>query len=65
VDGGHDAGDEAAGFKNDLDDGGEAVGGATGVGDDVVLGRVVLVLVDAEDDGQVFVAGGSGDDDFL
>jgi len=30
-----------------------------------VLGRIVLVLIDAEDDGQIFVTGGSGDDDFL
>ena len=65
MDGGHEAADEAAGFKDYLDDRGEAVGGATGVGEDVVLGRIVLVLVDAEDDGQVFVAGGSGDDDFF
>ena len=56
VDGGHDAADEAAGFKDDLDDRRQAVGGAAGVGDDVVLGRIVLVLVDAEDDGEVFVA---------
>jgi hypothetical protein len=65
MNGGHDAGDEAGGFENDLDDRGEAVGGATGVGDDVVLGGVVFALVDAEDDGDVFVGGGSGDDDFL
>ena len=29
------------------------------------LAGVVLVFVDAEDDGDVFVGGGSGDDDFL
>ena len=65
VDGGHDAADDAAVREQDLDDGREAVGGAAGVGDDVVLGCVVLVFVDAEDEGDVFVGGGSGDDDFL
>ena len=48
-----------------LDDRRQAVGGAAGVGDDVVLGRIVLVFVDAEHDGDVFVGGGSGDDDLF
>jgi hypothetical protein len=65
VDGGHDAGRDAEGVVEDLDDGGEAVGGAARVGDDVVLGRVVLVFVDAEDDGDVLVGGRGGDDDLL
>src|ERR1019366_9499775 len=39
--------------------------GATGVGDDVVLGGVVLVLIDAEHQGDVFVGGRSRDDDLL
>ncbi len=65
VDGGHDAADDAAVRKDDLDDGRQAVGGAAGVGDDVVLGRIVLVLVDAEHEGDVFVGGRSGDDDLL
>ena len=39
VDGGHDAADDAEVIEQDLDDGREAVGGAAGVGDDVVLGR--------------------------
>ena len=51
--------------EENLDDGREAVGGAAGVGDDVVLRGIVLVFVDAEDEGDVFVGGGSGDDDFL
>jgi hypothetical protein len=54
-----------AGFKDDLDDGRQAVGGAAGVRDDVVLGGVVLVVVHAQHDGQVLVGGRSGDDDLL
>ena len=65
VDGGHDAADDAACFQDDLDDGRQAVGGAAGVGDDIVLGCVVLVLVDAQHDSQVLVGGRSGDDDLL
>src|SRR3981081_201401 len=65
VDGGHDAGGDAEGVVEDLDDGGEAVGGAARIGDDVVLGRVVLVFVDSEDDGDVLVGRGGGDDDFF
>ena len=65
VDGGHDSGDDAEGVLQDLGDGREAVGGAARVGDDVVFGRVVLAFVDAEHQGDVFVGGGGGDDDFL
>ncbi|MCU1252514.1 MAG: glyceraldehyde-3-phosphate dehydrogenase [Edaphobacter sp.] len=65
VNGGHDAGGDAEGVVENLDNGSEAVGGAARVGDDVVLGRVVLIFVDAEDDGDVLVARGGGDDDLL
>ncbi len=65
VDGGHDAAGNAEGVVQDLDDGREAVCGAARVGDDVVLGGVVLVVVDAEDYGEVLVGGGGGDDDLL
>ena len=47
-----------------LTSGAEAVRGAGGVGDDVVL-AVVLVVVDAEHDGEVLVLGRRGDDDLL
>src|SRR5208283_4427524 len=63
VDGGHDAADDAECVVEHLDHGREAVGGATGVGEDVVLGRIVLVVVDAEHDGEVLV-GGRGRDDY-
>jgi hypothetical protein len=65
VDGGHDAGRDAEGVVEDLDDRREAVCGAGGVGDDVVLGGDVLVVVDAEDDGEVLVLGRGRDDDLL
>ena len=51
VDRGHQAGLDADAFlQQHVDDGREAVGRAGGVGDDVVLGRVVLALVDAHDE---------------
>ena len=65
VDRGHNAGLDGEGVVEHLDDGGQAVGGAGGVREDVVLGGVVFLLVDAEDEGEVFVGGGCGDDDFL
>ena len=65
VDRGHDAGGDAEGVVEDLDDGCEAVGGAARVGDDVVFGGVVLIVVDAEDDGDVLIGGRGGDDDLL
>jgi len=42
VDGGHDAGGDAEGVVENLDDRREAVGGAARVRDDLVLGGVVL-----------------------
>ena len=52
-------------FEEHLDHGREAVGGAAGVGDDIVLGWIVLVLVDAEDESHVFIGGRGGDDDLF
>ena len=63
VDRGHDPALDADGVVEHLGHRCEAVGGAGGVGDDVVRGRVVSVVVDAEHDGQVFVLGRGGDDD--
>ena len=66
VDGGHQAlGDAEAFLEQDVHEGGEAVSGAGGVGDDVVLGGVVLVVVDADDNGDVLVLSRRGDDDLL
>ena len=65
VDGGQQARLDAPAVVEHLGDRREAVGGAGGVGDDVVLGRVVLVLVHAEHDGDVLVLGGRRDDDLL
>src|SRR5450631_3310562 len=45
VNGGHNAADDAAMREKNLDDGREAVGGAAGIGDDVVLGSVVFAFV--------------------
>jgi hypothetical protein len=49
----------------DLGEGGQAVGRAAGVADDVVLGRIVLVGVDAEDDGDVLILRRGADQDLL
>ncbi len=64
VDGGHQALDDAELVVEDLGQRAQAVRGARGVGDDV-LAAVVLVVVDAEHDGDVLVAGRRGDDDLL
>src|SRR5512138_839188 len=63
--GGHEALLDAEDVVQDLDHGGQAVGRAGGVGDDVVLGGIVRPLVDAEDQGGVGVRGRSGDDDLV
>ncbi len=57
--------DAEAFLEQDVDDRGQAVGRATGVGDDVVLGGVVLLVVDAHDDGDVLAFARRGDDHFL
>ena len=48
---------------DDLGSRGQAIGGAAGVADDVVLGRVVTTLVHTKDDRDVLAFGGSADDD--
>ena len=64
VDGGHQALDDAELVVEHLGQRAEAVRGARRVGDDV-LAAVVLVVVDAEHDGDVLVGGRRGDDDLL
>lgn len=65
MDGGHDAALDAEVLVENLGQGGEAVGGARGVGHDVHRGVVVVALVDTHDEGAVDVLGRSGDDDLL
>ena len=65
VDGGHQATIDAEVVVQDLGDRGQAVGGAGGVRDDVVLRRVVVLVVHAHHDGDVFVLRGRRDDDLL
>ena len=66
VDGGHETFFHAETFfEEDMDEGSETVGGAGGVGDDVVFGVVVLVVVHAHDDGDVLAFGRSRDDDLF
>src|SRR5882724_1978063 len=57
--------DAKAFLEEDMHEGREAVGSAGGVGYDVVLGRVVFLVVDAHDDGNVLTLGRGADDDFL
>ena len=66
VDGGHEAFRDAESFfEEDVNHGCEAVGGAGSVGDDVVSGGVIFLVVDAHDDGDVLFFAWGGDDDFL
>mmetsp|Transcript_11498 Transcript_11498/g.23557 ORF Transcript_11498/g.23557 Transcript_11498/m.23557 type:complete len:384 (+) Transcript_11498:78-1229(+) len=64
VDGGHEGLIDSEGIIDALDHRGKSVGGAGSAGDEV-LGSVVLVLVDAHDDGLGIVLGGGGVDDLL
>lgn len=63
VDGGHETLNDGVLVVDDLGEGSKAVGGARGVGEDVDVGLVFL-LVDAHDE-HGGVGGGSGDDDLL
>lgn len=63
VDGGHETLNEAEVIVDDLGEGSKAVGGARGVGEDVDVGLVGLV-VDAHDE-HGGIGGGGGDDDLL
>ena len=66
MDGGHQAlGDAEAFLQQHVHDRREAVGGAGGVGDDVVVGRIVKIVIDAHHHDQVFALGRGGDDDLL
>ena len=65
VDGGHGAADDLEIVVDDLGDRGQTIRGAGSVRDDVVLGGIVLLFVDAEHDGEIFVLRGGGDDDFF
>ena len=65
VDRRHEAALDPVRLVQDLGDRRDAVRRAGGVRDDVMLLRVVLAVVDAEDDREVRVGGRSGDDDLL
>jgi hypothetical protein len=65
VDRGHETTLDAERVVDHLGHRREAVRGAARVRDDRVLGRVVLVVVDTEHDGEVFTLGRSRDDDLL
>ena len=62
--GGHEALDDAEVVVDDLGEGGQAVGGAGGVGDDGHAG-VILVQVDAADEHRGVVLAGAGEDNDL
>src|SRR6202521_783098 len=65
MDGRHGAADDLEVVVDDLGDRAKTIRGAGSIRDDVVLGRIVLLFVNAEHDGQVFVLCGRGDDDFF
>ena len=62
VNGGHESLVNAERIVQHLDYGGDAVGGAGCVGDDVVVGRVIHRFVDTQDDGEVLTLGRGADD---
>ena len=64
VDGGHEGLLNAELVVDGLDHGGETVGGARGARDEV-LGAIVGLVVDADDNGEGVVLGGGGVDDLL
>src|SRR5262249_5219077 len=64
VDGGHQASDDAELVVQYFGKRRKAVRGARRIGNDV-LAAVVLVVIHPEDDGEVLVGGGRGDDHFL
>jgi len=64
VDGGHESFFHAESlFQENVHEGGEAVGGAGSVGDDMMFRVVVLEMIDAHDDSDVLALGRGGDDD--
>jgi len=66
VDRGHETLLDAETFlEKDMDDGSETVGGAAGVGDDVVVGNIKFIVVDTHNHRDVLSLGRSGDDDLL
>src|SRR6185503_9443121 len=64
-DGGGEAALDAEVVQQHLGHGGQAIGGAGGIGDELVLDGVVLPLVDAQHDRDIGILGGRGDDDLL
>jgi hypothetical protein len=65
VDGGHQPSYDAEFLVDDLGKGSQAVGGAGRVGQDVVRFGIILVFVDAHDDGDIFIRSRSGNDDLF
>ena len=63
MDGGHQAPADAEVIEDHLGKRSQAVGGAGGIGDDMVDGRVILILVDPHDKGLDSALGRCGDDD--
>src|SRR5438105_7140570 len=62
---GHGPADDFEFIMNDFCDGREAIRRARSVRDDVMFSRIVLVMVNSQHDGEVFIFGGRGDDDLL
>src|SRR6185369_4215232 len=65
VNGRHGAADDLEIVINHFDDRRQAIGGAGGIRNNVVLGGIVFILIHAENHREVFVLCRRGDDDFL
>src|SRR5207237_3800584 len=65
MDRGHGGASDAESVLDDLRYWREKIGGSVGIGNDVVLCRIVALIVHTKDKGGVGSVGGRGDDDLL
>jgi len=66
MDGGHETFFDAKAFgEKDMNDGCQAIGGAAGIGDDVMVGGEIFLVIHAHDHGDIFVFSRGGNDDFF
>ena len=65
MDGGHKTFIDTKRVIQDFCDRRNAVGGAGSIGDDVMFLRVIFIFVDAQNDSNIFIRGGGGDQNFF
>ena len=65
VDGGHKTFIDTKSIVQNFGDRRHAVGGAGSIGDDFMFRGIIFIFVHTQHDGDIFILGGSGDDDFF